>query len=66
MNALAMRTYVAVVTRFGDTRRGATAVEYGLLIAFVAGVCILAVTQLGGATLGLYESLFTATGPFQH
>ena len=66
MNALAMRAYVAVVSRLGDTRRGATAVEYGLLLAFVAGVCILAITQLGGATLGLYERLFTIDGPFQH
>jgi Flp pilus assembly pilin Flp len=66
MSALTMRAYVAVICRLGDPRRGATAVEYGLLLAFIAGVCILAITQLGGATLGLYERLFTATGPFQH
>jgi Flp pilus assembly pilin Flp len=66
MSALAMRAYAAVVTRLGDTRRGATAVEYGLLVAFVAAVCVLAITQFGGATLGLYERLFTAGGPFQH
>ena len=66
MSALAMRAYVAAVSRLGDTRRGATAVEYGLLLAFVAAVCILAITQLGGATLGLYERLFTIDGPFHH
>jgi Flp pilus assembly pilin Flp len=65
MSALAMRAYVAVFTRLGDTRRGATAVEYGLLVAFVAAVCVSAVALLGGATLGLYGRLFTASGPFR-
>ena len=66
MSALAMRAYVAVFTRLGDTRRGATAVEYGLLVAFVAAVCFSTVAVFGGAILGLYERLFTADGPFQH
>lgn len=66
MSALAMRAYVAVVTRFGDTRRGATAVEYGLLVAFVAAVCVTAITLFGGATLGLFDRVFTADGPFHH
>ena len=64
MSALAMRAYVAVVSRLGDTRRGATAVEYGLLLAFVAGICISAFTLFGGATVGLYAKLFTIDGPF--
>jgi Flp pilus assembly pilin Flp len=64
MSALAMRAYVAVVSRLGDTRRGATAVEYGLLLAFVAGICISAITLFGGATAGLYGKLFTIAGPF--
>jgi len=66
MSALAMRAYVAAASRLGDTRRGATAVEYGLLLAFVAAVCISAITLLGGGTLGLYEKLFTIDGPFHH
>ena len=64
MSALAMRAYVAVVSRLGDTRRGATAVEYGLLLAFVAGICISAFTLFGGATAGLYEKVFTVDGPW--
>jgi pilus assembly protein Flp/PilA len=32
-----------------DDERGATAVEYGLLIALIAAAIILVVTQLGGA-----------------
>ena len=33
-----------------DTERGASLVEYALLIALIALVCILAVTFLGSAT----------------
>ena len=64
MSALAMRAYVAVVSRLGDTRRGATAVEYGLILAFVAGICISAITLFGGATAGLYARVFVSGGPF--
>ena len=64
MSDLAMRAYVAVVSQLGDTRRGAPAVEYGLLLAFVAGVCISAITLFGGATAGLYAKLFTIGGPW--
>ncbi len=64
MSALAIRAYVAVVTRLGDTRRGATAVEYALLLAFIAAVCISAITLFGGTTAGLYSRMFTAGGPW--
>ncbi len=33
--------------RFGDTDRGASLVEYALLVALIAVVCIAAVTILG-------------------
>ena len=33
--------------RFGDTERGASLVEYALLVALIAVVCIIAVTFLG-------------------
>ena len=62
MNALAMRAYVAVVSRLGDTRRGATAVEYGLIVALVAAVCISAFTAFSGATSGLFAKLTTIAG----
>jgi Flp pilus assembly pilin Flp len=64
MSALTMRAYVAVICRLGDVRRGATAVEYGLLLAFVAAVCISAITLFGGATAGLYARVFVSGGPF--
>ena len=34
--------------RFGDTERGASLVEYALLVALIAVVCIAAITLLGG------------------
>ena len=64
MSALMMRVYAAGICRLGDSRRGATAVEYGLLLAFIAGVCISAFTLFGGATAGLYGRLFTVNGPW--
>ena len=33
--------------RFGDSERGASLVEYALLVALIAVVCIAAVTLLG-------------------
>jgi pilus assembly protein Flp/PilA len=33
--------------RFGDTERGASLVEYALLVALIAVVCIAAITFLG-------------------
>ena len=33
--------------RFGDDERGASLVEYALLVALIAVVCIIAITFLG-------------------
>lgn len=38
-----------VQARFSDTDRGASLVEYALLVALIAVVCIFAITQLGSA-----------------
>jgi pilus assembly protein Flp/PilA len=37
-------------TRVAKTDRGASLVEYALLVAFIAAVCIAAVTTLGTTT----------------
>ena len=46
-----MQTYQFLASylraRFGDTERGASLVEYALLVALIAVVCIVAVTFLG-------------------
>ncbi len=38
-----------VRARFGDSERGASLVEYALLVALIAVVCIVAVTFLGSS-----------------
>ena len=42
------RTFAAYLrARFGNTERGAALVEYALLLALIAVVCIVALTTLG-------------------
>jgi pilus assembly protein Flp/PilA len=43
---------------------GATAVEYGLLIAFIAAVIIATVIVFGGKVLSLYNDLCSPGSPF--
>ncbi len=37
--------------------RGATAVEYGLMVALIAAAIVLTVTALGGSLNGLFTSV---------
>jgi len=46
--------------RFVDDDRGASLVEYALLVALIAIVCVVAVTVLGDAASTSFSS--TATG----
>ncbi len=57
--------YYALVTlrdKFEDRERGATAVEYGLLVGLIAVVIIIAVTALGGRLNVLFQSIVTSLG----
>lgn len=51
MKTLAMKTHIAMMNKKSELSndRGATAVEYGLIVALIAIVIILAVTFLGGS-----------------
>jgi pilus assembly protein Flp/PilA len=40
-----------------DSERGATAVEYGLMVALIAGIIVLAVTTLGGTVRDIFTSV---------
>jgi pilus assembly protein Flp/PilA len=40
----------------GDTR-GATAIEYGLIVALIAVACISAMQSLGGGSNGMWSRL---------
>jgi len=43
--------------RFGDTQRGAALVEYALLLALIAVVCIAALTTLGGKASSKFNNI---------
>ena len=43
----------------GVRERGATAVEYGLFVAFIATVIVTSVTTLGQNTIHLFEPVVT-------
>jgi pilus assembly protein Flp/PilA len=55
---LATITYV-VTRRLGNPSKGATAVEYGLLVALIAAVIVAAVAMLGNNLSSLFHSLGT-------
>ena len=59
------RAYIAVRTRFqpkDDPESGATAVEYGLMVALIAVVIIAAVTLLGTNLADRFNTVATAIG----
>ena len=43
--------------RFADSERGASLVEYALLLALIAVVCIVAIGFLGGEANEKFESI---------
>ncbi len=62
MTDLVLRNHAALARRLGDPRRGATAVEYGLMLALVAAVCIAAISLFGDANSTLYAKLAMIAG----
>jgi pilus assembly protein Flp/PilA len=48
--------------RFGDAERGASLVEYALLVALIAVVCIAAVTLLGGNAAEKFSAVGNSIG----
>jgi pilus assembly protein Flp/PilA len=60
MNKLMAKAQAVWATR----EQGATAVEYGLMVALIAVVIVGAVSLLGGRIKGLFDSMtFTAPAP---
>lgn len=49
-----------VTQRLGRDERGATAVEYGLMVALIAAAIALTVGALGGALNTLYQNVITS------
>ena len=48
--------------RFGTTERGASLVEYALLVALIAVVCIAAVTLLGKSDAAKFNAVGASLG----
>jgi pilus assembly protein Flp/PilA len=46
-----------VQARFARTERGAALVEYALLLALIAVVCIVALTTLGGDASSKFDNI---------
>ena len=53
-----MHNRIADATRMDD--RGATAVEYGLIVALIAGVIITIVGLLGGRLTTMFTNVYNA------
>ncbi len=43
--------------RFGQTERGAALVEYALLLALIAVVCIVALSLIGGGAASKFSNI---------
>jgi pilus assembly protein Flp/PilA len=56
-------TFAAYIrARFGDSERGAALVEYALLLALIAVVCIVALTTLGGKASSKFTTIGNSLG----
>jgi pilus assembly protein Flp/PilA len=60
MDDLLLRIWCASASRFDELKqseRGATAVEYGIMVALIAAVIIVVVRVVGGKTSNSFESV---------
>lgn len=51
--------YTNLMIRLRNDEKGATAVEYGIMVALIAVVIIIAVSTLGGTLTNLFEDVNT-------
>jgi pilus assembly protein Flp/PilA len=59
VSAHAITLAYIVRKRIGEATKGATAVEYGLLVALIAAVIIASVTLFGGNLSNLFKKVGT-------
>jgi pilus assembly protein Flp/PilA len=50
-----MKPFIASIRKFATQEDGATMVEYALMVALIAIVCLLAVTAFGVSVNGLFK-----------
>lgn len=58
--ALLMSSLSTAAERVRSNDEGATAVEYGLMVALIAGVIVIAVTALGGQLNTVFQNVTTS------
>jgi pilus assembly protein Flp/PilA len=54
-----LQNFIAIMLAGRDEEKGATAVEYGLMVALIAVVIIAAVTTLGDNLSGMFDGVAT-------
>lgn len=57
-----MAKFVTAAKKFVTQEEGASLVEYGLLVALIAVVCIAGITALGGKLNTMFSGLATTIG----
>ncbi len=57
-----MAKFTAAAKKFVQGEEGATMVEYALMVALIAVVCIAAVTLLGGSASSKFSQIGSAVG----
>lgn len=55
------KMYVQMRSKLQD-EKGATMVEYGLMLALIAGVCIVVVTSIGTQAAAKFHTIAAALG----
>jgi len=59
-----VNVFQVLVNRYrGDRERGASLVEYALLVALIAVVCIVAITFLGGQASSTFSGVGASINP---
>jgi pilus assembly protein Flp/PilA len=54
-----MKLFIAHLQKFGSREEGATMVEYGLMVALIAVVCLVAVGTLGSSVSDVFTDIAT-------
>jgi pilus assembly protein Flp/PilA len=57
-----MNQFISRMRNFGNEEDGATMVEYGLMVALIAVVCLVAVTALGVNVAGIFQQIAASVG----
>ena len=57
-----MKQFISRMRNFANKEDGATMVEYGLMVALIAVVCLVAVTALGVNVAAIFQSIANSVG----